>query len=159
MALNFQNSESPSYKRFWKYVKTSGAPPFAKHLTSFMILKIPLVYPSLYDGRTPPLKHLQSLLEKRVPSHRKGFYFWALISPLTVPFIVIRMLLLYGRNKHTKWVISSYSQFTVLLLCMEVMASLQGYEPISHDFIFTQVSTFTQTFSFKRTRLLYILLA
>ena len=36
------------------------------------------------------LAHLQTLLEKRTPRHRRGFLMWAAIAPLTTPFIVVR---------------------------------------------------------------------
>lgn len=52
--------------------------------------KIPFIYPSFYDKGTPPLQHLKILLKKRTPSHRKGFYTWLLVSPLTAPFMIIR---------------------------------------------------------------------
>ncbi|KAL5524460.1 hypothetical protein ACEPAF_9600 [Sanghuangporus sanghuang] len=53
---------------------------------------IPLIYPSFYERKTPPLLHLRSLLEKRTPKHQKGFYLWLLASPLTAPFILVPII-------------------------------------------------------------------
>ncbi|KDQ62671.1 hypothetical protein JAAARDRAFT_467692 [Jaapia argillacea MUCL 33604] len=49
--------------------------------------KISLLYPpSLFKN---PLLQLQSMVGRRVPRHRKGFWFWLLISPLTAPIAII----------------------------------------------------------------------
>jgi len=56
------------------------------------IPSIPLLYPSLFAANTTPLTHLEDLLSKRTPTHRKGFYFWLLISPLTAPFMIIPII-------------------------------------------------------------------
>jgi hypothetical protein len=51
--------------------------------------KIPLVHPKFVG--TSPLAHLESILSRRSPRHRKGFYMWMLLAPLTAPFMLIRM--------------------------------------------------------------------
>jgi hypothetical protein len=39
---------------------------------------------------TSPLAHLEAILTRRTPRHRKGFYTWMLLAPLTTPFMLIR---------------------------------------------------------------------
>ncbi|KAI0820453.1 mitochondrial K+-H+ exchange-related-domain-containing protein [Trametes gibbosa] len=53
-------------------------------------VRIPLVYPP--SACTSPLPHLQMLVEKRTPRHKKGFIFWLAVSPLTAPFMVIPII-------------------------------------------------------------------
>ncbi|KAH8114328.1 mitochondrial K+-H+ exchange-related-domain-containing protein [Phellopilus nigrolimitatus] len=55
-------------------------------------LPIPLVHPVFYGSKTSPLLNLQALLKKRTPDHRRGFYFWMFISPLTAPFMLIPVI-------------------------------------------------------------------
>ncbi|KAI6129963.1 mitochondrial K+-H+ exchange-related-domain-containing protein [Pisolithus croceorrhizus] len=60
---------------------------------------IPLIYPpSVYsslptplsdESLHPSLSHLRVLLDSRGPLHRRGFYLWMLILPLTFPFTII----------------------------------------------------------------------
>jgi len=38
------------------------------------------------------LSELRGYTEHRILKHRKGFYFWMLIAPLTVPFIIIPII-------------------------------------------------------------------
>ncbi|KLO09062.1 hypothetical protein SCHPADRAFT_834439 [Schizopora paradoxa] len=56
------------------------------------IPQIPLVHPTKLASKSSPLVHLEQLLEKRIPSHRKGFYLWMLVSPLTAPFMIIPII-------------------------------------------------------------------
>ncbi|KAH9949867.1 mitochondrial K+-H+ exchange-related-domain-containing protein [Amylocystis lapponica] len=51
---------------------------------------IPLAYPPTVFSS--PLPHLRSLLAKRTPRHRKGFLVWALVAPLTAPFMLIPII-------------------------------------------------------------------
>jgi len=51
---------------------------------------IPLVHPKIVG--TLPLAHLETILTRRSPRHRKGFYMWMLLAPLTMPFIVIPVI-------------------------------------------------------------------
>ncbi|OBZ69008.1 hypothetical protein A0H81_11034 [Grifola frondosa] len=51
---------------------------------------IPLIYPP--SACISPLPHLRSLLEKRTPRHKKGFYIWMLAAPLTTPFMLIPII-------------------------------------------------------------------
>ncbi|KAA1469952.1 hypothetical protein DENSPDRAFT_653285 [Dentipellis sp. KUC8613] len=51
---------------------------------------IPLVHPKLLSPS--PLSHLQAILEKRTPRHKKGFWVWLLVSPLTAPFMLIPII-------------------------------------------------------------------
>ncbi|KAI8978877.1 mitochondrial K+-H+ exchange-related-domain-containing protein [Trametes punicea] len=53
-------------------------------------LQIPLIYPP--SACTSPLPHLQSLVEKRTPRHKKGFWVWLAVSPLTAPFALIPII-------------------------------------------------------------------
>jgi len=51
---------------------------------------IPLVHPRMFG--TPPLAHLEAILTRRTPRHRKGFYTWMLLAPLTAPFMLIPVI-------------------------------------------------------------------
>jgi len=51
---------------------------------------IPLIYPGL--ACTSPLSHLKSLLEKRTPRHKRGFYMWMIIAPFTAPFMIVPII-------------------------------------------------------------------
>lgn len=51
---------------------------------------IPLLYPpSACDS---PTAHLRALLAKRTPRHRKGFWMWMAIAPLTAPFAIVPII-------------------------------------------------------------------
>ncbi|KAI0662332.1 mitochondrial K+-H+ exchange-related-domain-containing protein [Cubamyces menziesii] len=52
--------------------------------------QIPLIYPP--SACTSPLPHIQSLLAKRTPRHKKGFWFWLAVSPITAPFALIPII-------------------------------------------------------------------
>jgi len=54
--------------------------------------RIPLIHPTNLAQTTSPLSHLQQLVEKRIPTHRKGFYLWMLLTPLTAPFKLIPII-------------------------------------------------------------------
>lgn len=61
------------------------------------LIYLPSAYPSLSTSRSdesvhPSLSHLRVLLDSRGPRHRRGFYLWMLISPLTFPFIIIPVI-------------------------------------------------------------------
>ncbi|KAH9851625.1 mitochondrial K+-H+ exchange-related-domain-containing protein [Lenzites betulinus] len=62
--------------------------PSAKEETA--PVHIPLVYPP--SACASPLPHLQTLVEKRAPRHKKGFVFWLAVSPLTAPFMIIPII-------------------------------------------------------------------
>ncbi|KAI0269811.1 mitochondrial K+-H+ exchange-related-domain-containing protein [Gloeopeniophorella convolvens] len=51
---------------------------------------IPLVHPKF--AGSSPLTHLNTILARRTPRHRKGFYMWMLLAPLTAPFMVIPVI-------------------------------------------------------------------
>lgn len=53
-------------------------------------LTIPLVYPP--SVCVSPIPHLHSLLDKRTPKHRKGFWMWLAIAPLTAPFAIVPII-------------------------------------------------------------------
>lgn len=50
-------------------------------------ISIPLIHPKLLG--TSPLAHIEKLVAKRTPRHRRGFYMWMLLAPLTTPFMII----------------------------------------------------------------------
>jgi len=59
------------------------------------LVQIPLYFPSaVYSAHAllSPLSHMQSLLAKRGPQHRRGFYIWLLVAPLTIPFALIPII-------------------------------------------------------------------
>ncbi|KAI0322025.1 mitochondrial K+-H+ exchange-related-domain-containing protein [Amylostereum chailletii] len=49
---------------------------------------IPLVHPKFLEPTVLP--QVENILARRTPRHRKGFWTWLLISPLTAPFMIIR---------------------------------------------------------------------
>jgi len=51
---------------------------------------IPLVHPRIVG--TSPLAHLEMILTRRTPRHRKGFFTWMLLAPLTAPFMLIPVI-------------------------------------------------------------------
>ncbi|TFY70974.1 hypothetical protein EVG20_g2039 [Dentipellis fragilis] len=51
---------------------------------------IPFVHPKSLSPS--PLSHLRAILEKRTPRHKKGFWVWLLVSPLTAPFMLIPII-------------------------------------------------------------------
>ena len=51
--------------------------------------QIPLIYPQHII--TSPLLNLQTLVDRRAPRHKRGAWFRLLVSPLTAPFMLIRM--------------------------------------------------------------------
>ncbi|KAM5538589.1 hypothetical protein V8D89_007618 [Ganoderma adspersum] len=51
---------------------------------------IPLVYPRSVCAA--PIPHLHSLLDKRTPKHRKGFWMWLAIAPITAPFAIVPII-------------------------------------------------------------------
>ncbi|KAF8582808.1 hypothetical protein K439DRAFT_1647417 [Ramaria rubella] len=60
-----------------------------------LLLQIPVFYPpsvDLGDDSLSPLPHMQLFFSKRTPHHRKGFYIWLIIAPLTAPFALIPVI-------------------------------------------------------------------
>ncbi|KAG2151325.1 mitochondrial K+-H+ exchange-related-domain-containing protein [Suillus clintonianus] len=65
-------------------------------------LRIPLIYPpSIYaslpstgvnEVSHPSIVHLRTLLSSREPRHRRGFWMWMAIAPLTAPFILVPVI-------------------------------------------------------------------
>ncbi|OAX42136.1 hypothetical protein K503DRAFT_854161 [Rhizopogon vinicolor AM-OR11-026] len=65
-------------------------------------LRIPLIYPpSIYaslpstgvnEASHPSVMHLRTLLTSREPRHRRGFWMWMAIAPLTAPFILVPVI-------------------------------------------------------------------
>lgn len=64
------------------------------------VLRIPLIYPpSVYASPTcvneashPSIIHLRTLLTSREPRHRRGFWIWMVIAPLTAPFMLVPVI-------------------------------------------------------------------
>ncbi|KAF5360635.1 hypothetical protein D9756_004997 [Leucocoprinus leucothites] len=54
--------------------------------------RIPLIYPSSLSSDTDSLIHFRTLLEHRVPRHRRGLYLWMIIAPFTAPFMIIPVI-------------------------------------------------------------------
>ena len=52
--------------------------------------KISLVFPPSLLSPSEVLSELRGFVEYRVPKHRRGFYLWMGIAPLTAPFKLIR---------------------------------------------------------------------
>jgi hypothetical protein len=65
-------------------------------------LRIPLIYPpSIYASLPstgvdevphPSIVHLRTLLTSREPRHRRGFWIWMAIAPLTAPFMIVPII-------------------------------------------------------------------
>ncbi|KAG1884992.1 mitochondrial K+-H+ exchange-related-domain-containing protein [Suillus subluteus] len=65
-------------------------------------LRIPLIYPPSIYASLPPMGvdevshpsivHLRTLLASREPRHRRGFWMWMAIAPLTAPFIIVPVI-------------------------------------------------------------------
>ncbi|KAG6896986.1 hypothetical protein C0992_004766 [Termitomyces sp. T32_za158] len=55
-------------------------------------VKIPLLYPPSINSGPATLAELRALVAYRTPRHRKGFYLWMIIAPLTAPFMVIPVI-------------------------------------------------------------------
>ncbi|KAF9013178.1 mitochondrial K+-H+ exchange-related-domain-containing protein [Cyathus striatus] len=56
------------------------------------LVHIPLIYPPSLHSGPGSLYELQSLLAYRTPRHRKGFFMWMAIAPLTAPFMIIPII-------------------------------------------------------------------
>lgn len=66
------------------------------------VLRIPLIYPPSIYASLPPtglnevshpsIIHLRTLLTSRGPRHRRGFWMWLAIAPLTAPFIIVPVI-------------------------------------------------------------------
>ena len=54
--------------------------------SAYSELSVPTLNPTLH----PSLSQLRRLLSSREPRHRRGFYMWMLVAPLTFPFTIIR---------------------------------------------------------------------
>ncbi|KAG6887330.1 hypothetical protein C0995_016149 [Termitomyces sp. Mi166 len=52
-------------------------------------VKIPLLYPPSMNSGPATLAELRALVAYRTPRHKKGFYLWMIIAPLTAPFMII----------------------------------------------------------------------
>lgn len=67
--------------------------PRGEYYSSASTAQIPLLYPPSRDfghDSMSPLFHIRSLLSKRSPHHKKWFYIWLAIAPLTTPFALLR---------------------------------------------------------------------
>jgi hypothetical protein len=114
-------------------------------------LRIPLIYPpSIYASLPstgvnevphPSIVHLRTLLTSREPRHRRGFWIWMAIAPLTAPFMIVRES--SGRDTFLSNVFSTFThtsdpfkkltcgcshhtQPSILLLCLEILVTLQS---------------------------------
>ncbi|KAJ8501995.1 hypothetical protein ONZ45_g11947 [Pleurotus djamor] len=71
-------------------------PDFGGHsrddIKSKPTLKIPLLYPPSMRSPDATLSYLLSMVQHRVPKHRKGFYTWMLLAPFTAPFMLIPII-------------------------------------------------------------------
>ncbi|KAG2155905.1 mitochondrial K+-H+ exchange-related-domain-containing protein [Suillus bovinus] len=72
---------------------------FSEKQSATEALRIPLIYPpSIYaslppaDVLHPSIVHLRTLLTSREPRHRRGFWMWMAIAPLTAPFMIVPVI-------------------------------------------------------------------
>ncbi|KAG5644545.1 hypothetical protein DXG03_008200 [Asterophora parasitica] len=54
--------------------------------------KIPLIYPPSINSDSVTLNELHALVAYRTPRHRKGFFLWMALAPLTAPFMIIPII-------------------------------------------------------------------
>ncbi|KAF8625981.1 hypothetical protein AX17_006705 [Amanita inopinata Kibby_2008] len=55
-------------------------------------MTIPLIYPPSISTGPKTLSELRALVSYRMPKHRKGFYLWMIVAPLTAPFIIVPVI-------------------------------------------------------------------
>jgi len=55
-------------------------------------LRIPLLYPSSMATPEGVLAQLRRDTSHRTPVHRKGFVFWAVVAPFTLPFMIVPVI-------------------------------------------------------------------
>jgi hypothetical protein len=93
------------------------------------LCQIPLVYPSSLSSDSESLLHLKALLQYRMPLHRRGFYLWMVIAPLTVPFVIVRMSPPTPRAlpRPNIPLASHYTKHPIFLLCLAVLVPLQRF--------------------------------
>jgi len=53
---------------------------------------IPLIYPPSIQSGEASLEHLRLVITERIPSHKRGFWTWLIIAPLTTPFMIIPII-------------------------------------------------------------------
>ena len=68
-------------------------------------------------------------VQHRIPVHRKGFFLWMFIAPLTAPFMIIRAFLFpIPVKSYVAQVVALASscdtQLTILLLRLEIVVAL-----------------------------------
>ncbi|KAJ3561664.1 hypothetical protein NP233_g10058 [Leucocoprinus birnbaumii] len=68
-----------------------GPPVAGKSTHSEKRPQIPLIHPSSISSEDS-MTYLRTFLEHRTPQHRRGFYFWMFISPLTAPLTIIPVI-------------------------------------------------------------------
>ncbi|RXW14252.1 hypothetical protein EST38_g11602 [Candolleomyces aberdarensis] len=56
------------------------------------VVRIPLVYPPSALTSELAVSELRMYVQHRIPVHRKGFYLWMFIAPLTAPFMIIPVI-------------------------------------------------------------------
>lgn len=95
-------------------------------------LRIPLIYPPSIYASLPPtgvnevshpsITHLRTLLTSREPRHRRGFWMWMAIAPLTAPFMIVRES--SGRDALLSNVFSTFTRTSDLLLNLYVVIAV-----------------------------------
>ncbi|KAI0036548.1 mitochondrial K+-H+ exchange-related-domain-containing protein [Vararia minispora EC-137] len=75
---------------FEELALSSLDPSMGPTTTSAGAAAIALVHPSFIGFA--PVGHLESLLAHRAPKHRRGFWTWVAIAPLTAPFTLVPVI-------------------------------------------------------------------
>ncbi|KAF8157854.1 mitochondrial K+-H+ exchange-related-domain-containing protein [Crassisporium funariophilum] len=57
-----------------------------------LTVTIPIVFPPSLLSSSEVLSELRANTKHRIPRHRRGFYFWMLVAPLTAPFKLIPII-------------------------------------------------------------------
>jgi len=70
-------------------ITSSPSPPVKESKES---LRIPLLYPPSISTGPDTLSDLRALVKYRTPKHRRGCYLWALVAPITAPFMIVPVI-------------------------------------------------------------------
>ena len=104
-------------------VRSSPSAPAPSLKLIPLLAQIPLIYPQHII--TSPLLSLQTLVDKRAPRHKRGAWFWLLVSPLTAPFMLIRTSSQFARFRFLNMgAHSHHSKLTLFFLHLAKLAPL-----------------------------------
>lgn len=119
--------------------------------------QIAMSVPSSIQTPSEALSELVAYTQHRIPRHRRGFYFWMVLAPLTAPFMVIRTSTLLARSfcsflaaiipnlpfffcawrswSHYRGKSPSLSSLPFLIICTAYKSSQYLSSILSHDLV------------------------